>query len=81
MQTRKGRMDPGCEEMIRARSGSGVRTDKYFVTKSRLVLWPSQAPSPVGSVPKPASETEKAHVIATWPTVYQYEGPTFWIGQ
>ncbi len=28
-----------------------------------------------------ASETEKAHVLATWPDVYTYEGPAFWIGQ
>ncbi len=28
-----------------------------------------------------ASETEKAHVLATWPGVYTYEGPAFWIGQ
>jgi len=28
-----------------------------------------------------ASEAEKAHVIATWPHIYQYEGPAFWLGQ
>ncbi len=28
-----------------------------------------------------ASEEEKAHVIATWPDVYQLEGPAFWLGQ
>ena len=28
-----------------------------------------------------ASETEKNHVIATWPHIYALEGPAFWIGQ
>jgi hypothetical protein len=28
-----------------------------------------------------ASAEEADHVIATWPTVYSYEGPAFWIGQ
>lgn len=28
-----------------------------------------------------SSEAEKSHVIATWPHIYQYEGPAFWLGQ
>jgi len=28
-----------------------------------------------------ASEDEKNHVLATWPTIYALEGPAFWIGQ
>jgi len=28
-----------------------------------------------------ASERERDHVIATWPRIYSYEGPAFWIGQ
>jgi hypothetical protein len=28
-----------------------------------------------------ASEDERLHVIATWPHIYQYEGPAFWLGQ
>jgi hypothetical protein len=28
-----------------------------------------------------ASDEEKNHVIATWPHIYQYEGPAFWLGQ
>jgi len=28
-----------------------------------------------------ASEVEKDYVIATWPTIYQFEGPAFWVGQ
>lgn len=28
-----------------------------------------------------ASETEKNMVIATWPNIYRFEGPAFWIGQ
>ncbi len=28
-----------------------------------------------------ASETEKAHVMATWPHIYTLEGPAFWLGQ
>ena len=28
-----------------------------------------------------ASETEKANVMTSWPDVYRYEGPAFWIGQ
>lgn len=27
-----------------------------------------------------ASETEKSRVMATWPDVYRYEGPAFWVG-
>ncbi|MDO8848170.1 MAG: hypothetical protein Q7W51_07275 [Coriobacteriia bacterium] len=27
-----------------------------------------------------SSETEKAHVLATWPHIYTLEGPAFWIG-
>lgn len=28
-----------------------------------------------------ASATERDHVIATWPGIYSYEGPAFWLGQ
>lgn len=28
-----------------------------------------------------ASESEKNHVIATWPAVYRYEGIAFWVGK
>ena len=28
-----------------------------------------------------ASETERDNVIATWPHIYTYEGPAFWLGQ
>lgn len=28
-----------------------------------------------------ASATERDHVIATWPAIYRYEGPAFWLGQ
>ena len=28
-----------------------------------------------------ASETERNNVIATWPHIYTYEGPAFWLGQ
>ncbi len=28
-----------------------------------------------------ASAEEADHVIATWPSVYRYEGPAFWVGQ
>ncbi len=28
-----------------------------------------------------ASAAEADHVIATWPTIYRFEGPAFWLGQ
>ena len=28
-----------------------------------------------------ASATERDHVIATWPGIYSYEGPAFWLGR
>lgn len=28
-----------------------------------------------------ASKSERDHVIATWPNIYSYEGPAFWLGQ